>query len=188
MRHSGHYRTGVVTARVDTSATDLADRMDMRGVGAVVVVDDERRPLGIVTDRDLTRRVVAHGREGGKTRAADVMTTDLETAGVDEPLERLLDRMRAREVRRIPIVEDGRLVGLVSHDDLVAELGAELSDIREAYRAEVLGGRRGARRRRARERVEELLEEMRSEAVQMGSESLEWIQQEVESLRSRLGR
>lgn len=186
MRDPGHYRTGVVTARADTPVAEIADRMDLRGVGCIVIVDEDRQPLGIVTDRDLLRRVVAPGRDVEKTVAGDVMTTGVETAAVDEPLERLLERMRERKVRRMPIVEEGNVVGLVALDDLVSELGGELYDIREAYRSEVLGGRRNALGRRRRERVGELLEEARSEAAQLGGRSLDWIQGEIESLRGRL--
>lgn len=188
MRPSGHYRTGAISVPTDAAVAEIADSMDLHGVGCVVVVDEEHHPVGIVTDRDLMRRVVAAGRDPAKTTAREVMTTRPETAGVDDSLERLLERMRERSVRRLPVVEDERLVGLVSLDDLVAQLGSELGDIREAYRSEVLGARRGASGRRRRERLEEVLEEMRSEAAQLGASSLEWIQGEVESLRKRLSR
>jgi signal-transduction protein with cAMP-binding, CBS, and nucleotidyltransferase domain len=187
MRHSGHYETGAVTVTPETKVVEVADRMDLHGVGTVVVVDGERRPLGIVTDRDLMRRVVAPHRDAEKTLASDVMTPDPVTGEVDEPLERVLARMRERKVRRLPILRDGRVVGLVALDDVICELGRELSEVREALRAEVIGARRSAPRRRRRERVESAFEELRSEVAQAGTNALEWIEREVGALRKRLG-
>lgn len=188
MRHKGHYRTGAVRVTPEVSSAELAEKMDAYGVGCLVVVDAERRPVGIVTDRDLLCRVVAHGRDGAKTTAGDVMTPSPTTGSVEEPIEKLLERMRERRVRRLPIVEDGVLVGLVSLDDLVSELARELGDLREAYRSEVLGGRREARSRRRREHLEEAFEEIRSEVVELGTRSLDWIEREVADLRKRMGR
>lgn len=187
MRHSGHYERGAVTVAPETKVADVADRMDLHGVGTVVVVDGERRPLGIVSDRDLMRRVVAPNRDPEKTLASDVMTADPATGEVDEPLERVLARMRERKVRRLPILREGRVVGLVALDDVVCELGHELSEVREALRAEVIGARRSALGRRRRERAESVIGELRAEVMQAGTNALEWLEREVGALRKRLG-
>jgi len=187
MRDVGHYETQVVKVGPDASLVDVADRMDLYAVGCVLVVDDAGGPLGIVTDRDLLRRAVATGRDPEKTTASEVMTDDLVTGTTDEPLQEVLGRMRARAVRRLPILRKGRLVGLVALDDVVAELGRELGDLRETVRSEVLGARRAAPRRRRREELESTLEELRTELSDLGDQSAEWIQQAVESLRKRLG-
>lgn len=188
MRHAGHYRTGAVRVLAEMSVAEVAERMDSHGVGSVVVVDAERRPVGIVTDRDLLCRVVARGGDAAKTNAGDVMTPRPATGSVEEPIETLLERMREHRVRRLPIVEEGVLVGLVSLDDLISELARELGDLREAWRAEVLGGRREARSRRRREHLEEVFEDVRSEVVELGSRSLEWLEREVAALRKRVRR
>jgi CBS domain-containing protein len=187
MRHSGHYQTSVVTVQGHVPVADVADRMDLHATGCVVVVDEDHAPIGVITDRDLTRRVVARGLDPDKTTAADVMTPDPRMAEMDEPLERVVARMQEHGVRRLPVQDRGRLVGIVALDDIVSELGRELGDIREAYRSEVLGGRRTARQRRRRENLEALLEDVRNEVAQLGAQSLEWIEREVEGLRRRLG-
>jgi len=187
MRHSGHYQTAVVSVRGHVPVADVADRMDLHGVGCVVVVDDDQVPVGLVTDRDLARRVVATGIDPDETTAADVMTKSPSTAAVDEPLERVIERMQEQAVRRLPVVEEGKLVGIVTLDDIVAELARELGDVREAYRSEVLGGRRTARKRRRRESLDEIFEDVRNEVAQLGAQSRDWIEREMEGLRKRLG-
>ncbi len=186
MRKAEHYRGPVVKVAPDAPVAEVADRMDEFAVGCVVVCDDAGGPLGIVTDRDLLRRVVAPGQDPEKLQARDVMSGDLLTGRSSEPLEQILDRMRQRGVRRLPILGDSRLVGLVTLDDVVAELGRELRDVREAVRGEVLGSRRVAGRRRFREQFEDLFESLRVEANDFEQQTRKWVQQEIESLRARL--
>lgn len=186
MRDVGHYRAEVVRIAPEAGVADAAERMDRFAVGCLVVVDATGGVVGLVTDRDLMRRVVAAGRDGQQTRVADVMTEKVVTATTRDPLERLLEQMRSAGVRRIPVLEDGRLAGLVSLDDIVAELGRELGDVRGALRDEVLGARRGARRRRRREELEEALETLRGEMGDLGQQVIDWLQREVEGVRERL--
>lgn len=186
MRGAGHYRAEVVRIGPDAGVAEAAERMDRFAVGCLVVVDAAGGTVGILTDRDLLRRVVAAGRDRERTRVADVMTRELVSASSRDPLERLLECMRSAGVRRLPILEDGRLVGLVSLDDVVAELGRELGDVRAALRDEVLGSRRGARRRRRREELEGALETLRGEVGDLGQQVIEWLTREVEGVRERL--
>ena len=183
MRTVRHYESEVVTAAPTASARALADRMDAYAVGCVVVVDGERAPVGIVTDRDLVRRVVAPGRDADKTRAADVMTAELVLGSSDDRLEWVVSKMKARAVRRLPIVRDGRLVGIVTLDDVVSELGRECRDLRAALRSEVLGARREAGRRRRREELEAALAEVRATLGELGAQSQQWLRRELRGLR-----
>jgi CBS domain-containing protein len=187
MRSVDHYEGPVIRVRPEASLREIADKMDEFAVGCVVVADDAGGPLGIITDRDLLRRVVVPGRDPEKLQARDVMSGDLLMARTDEPLEHLLDRMRERGVRRLPILRDSHLVGLVTLDDVVADLGRELSDLREALRGEVLGARRQAVRRRRREQMDEMLETLHTEAAQLGDQARSWLREELESLRARIG-
>lgn len=186
--HDSHYEGEVATVGTGATAVEIADCMDEHAVGCVVVTDDARSPVGIVTDRDLMRRVVAAGRDPEKTRATEIMSGDLATVSNEEPLERVLDRMRAAGVRRLPVVSHGRLVGIVALDDVVSELGRELGDLREALRSEVLGARRQAARRRRREQIDATLEDLRSQVVRLGGQSRDWIERELESVRRALRR
>jgi CBS domain-containing protein len=114
----------------DESAQVAAVRMHARKVGTLVVVDDNRVPIGIITDRDLTVRVLAEGLEGTQTTIAEVMTAAPETVTEKTPIEDALRLMRAGSFRRVPVVdEDGRLAGLLSLDDILDLLAEEFRDI-----------------------------------------------------------
>jgi CBS domain-containing protein len=188
VRDVSHYEGPVITVLPDAPVAEIADKMDRFAVGSIVVVDDARGPLGIVTDRDLLRRVVAPGRDPEKIRASDVMSSELVTCATQDPLERVLDAMRSRAVRRIPVLRDGKVAGLVALDDVVAELGRELSDLRDAIRGEVLGARSSAARRRRREQIEGAVEELRASIGEIGQQTRDWLARETEALRDLIRR
>jgi CBS domain-containing protein len=105
---------------------EAADLMRRTHVGAVVITRG-RRPVGILTDRDLALRAVAAGATVD-TPVSEVMSGDLVVARASETLDEAFGRMRRSGVRRLPIVDGrGRLVGLVALDDLLVLLAAELS-------------------------------------------------------------
>jgi CBS domain-containing protein len=119
-------RKKLVTLRPDATLREAADLMRREHVGAVVITEG-RRPVGIVTDRDLALRAVAVGATAD-TAVAEVMSGDLVVARASEQLDEAFGRMRRSGVRRLPIVDGrGRLVGLVALDDLLVLLAAELS-------------------------------------------------------------
>jgi CBS domain-containing protein len=131
-------RRDVVTVRPEESVRTAAQTLRNRGVGALVVVADSNRPVGIVTDRDLVLRVMAMDRDAEHTRVADVMSQPAITAGPLDRIEVTTARMRDIGVRRMPVVSpDGELIGLLSADDLVELMGRELHDLGEAVRKEV---------------------------------------------------
>jgi CBS domain-containing protein len=188
MQTRDFYRTDVATARSAATAIDLAEQMGDYAVGCVVVVDDAERPIGLVTDRDLTCRVIAKGLDPAKTPAGEIMSRPLVTAGPGEPIESVIERMRTAGVRRIPVVRDERLTGLVSIDDLVVELGRELDDLGESARRSVQDARRRGRRERRREEVEETVAELRASVERAGREAADLLSREFETLRARLRR
>jgi len=188
MRSRDYYRTEVVTAPSDASACELAERMGDYGVGCVVIVDEQGAPVGVVTDRDLVCRVVARSLDPDATRAADVMSKPLVTARSDEPIEQVVERMRTARVRRVVVLRDGRLSGLVSIDDLVVELGRELDDIGEATRRAVEEARRRGQRERRRAELEETFAELRTSVERAGRDVVGFLSREFESLRERVRR
>ncbi len=124
-------------AELDESAQTAAQRMHTRNVGTLIVLDKGSRPIGILTDRDLTVRVVAKGLDPALAAVRDVMTKTPETVYEDTPIEMALSRMRTACCRRIPVVdEDRKLVGVVSLDDIVDLLSEELSEIGGLLRSE----------------------------------------------------
>ncbi|HEX6883575.1 MAG TPA: CBS domain-containing protein [Planctomycetota bacterium] len=114
------------TADAAESIQSAAQRMGTRNVGTLIVLSPSGRPAGILTDRDVAVRVAGRGRDPYATRVADVMTTELETITEDVPVEEALSRMRARGVRRLPVVDrQGRCSGIVTMDDVLAHLVRE---------------------------------------------------------------
>ena len=120
---------------VDTATTAegvhaAARRMESRCVGTLVVLDEHEHLLGIVTDRDIALRVVGQGRNPEETSVGDIMTRSPKTLPESAPISGALAAMHAEGVRRLPVVdESGRLVGMVSLDDLVKQLAEELRQV-----------------------------------------------------------
>ncbi|MDJ0851423.1 MAG: CBS domain-containing protein [Myxococcota bacterium] len=109
---------------------DAARLMQKEEVGTVVVVGPGRRPLGIVSDRDVTVRCVAEGRDPAATPLREVMTGPV--AGVSEatPIEDALQRMAGMQTRRLLVVDrEGALVGVLSLDDVLELLAEEAVSI-----------------------------------------------------------
>lgn len=116
-----------------TQVGEAARRMRDDDIGDVLVVDGPQL-RGIVTDRDLTTRVLADGRSPDTVTLGDVVTSGLETASPDADVREVVDRMRRSSVRRIPVVEDQTPIGILSIGDLAIELDEEsaLADISAA--------------------------------------------------------
>ena len=108
-------------ARSD-SISRAAEIMRDADVGVVPVVDDagSMRLAGVVTDRDIAVRVVAEGRDRS-THVRDVMSSGLATVGPDDDLDRVTEVMKAQQVRRVPVCEGDRLVGIIAQADVARE-------------------------------------------------------------------
>ncbi|MFJ8807208.1 CBS domain-containing protein [Streptomyces sp. NPDC102490] len=119
-----------VTVEPLTSVTAVARLMRDRDLGAVLVTEGDRL-RGLVTDRDLVIRSIAEGGDPEQTTVAGACSDDLVTVRPDEELVHAVRLMREHAVRRVPVVEDGRPVGIVSLGDLVMERDPEsaLGDI-----------------------------------------------------------
>jgi CBS domain-containing protein len=108
----------VVVCREEDSLELVAKQMRDHDIGDVLIVDDAREVLGIVTDRDIVVRAVAAGLDLKTTPAVLVCTRHLETVTGDADVVEAIARMRDKAIRRIPVVEDGRLVGILSIGDV----------------------------------------------------------------------
>lgn len=107
----------VVVIPAAATVREAARLMALNDIGDVVVVDDDRHPIGIVTDRDLVVRAIAADR-GLDVAVHDVMTATLLTVRSDSMLDAVVRLMLDATVRRLPVVDDGHLVGVVSLGDL----------------------------------------------------------------------
>jgi CBS domain-containing protein len=116
----------VVTATPDSSVREVAETMRERNVGSVVLVEDGR-PVGFVTDRDLAVSVLADGRDPSD-RACDHASAPVVTAGPDTDITGAAELMVEHGIRRLPVLEGGELIGIVTLDDLAVRTGdAELA-------------------------------------------------------------
>ena len=109
-----------VTVASNTSLEEAARRMRDAGIGNVIVMDGEQI-TGILTDRDIVVRAVAEGWDLGSTPVGEVASRDLTTVAPTDPIDAAVTLMRERSVRRLPVVEDGRPIGIVSLGDLALE-------------------------------------------------------------------
>jgi len=126
----------VVVVAPKITVSEAAARMTEEGVGTLVVVDPLRRPLGILTDRDIVTRVVARGASTRKTPTSAVMSDPVAWVHADRPLEAALAEMARLQVRRLAVVDDReRLVGLLALDDALLAILDEGSGLRAALEA-----------------------------------------------------
>ncbi len=103
-----------------TPVSEAARLMRSQGVGSVPVVDDGRL-VGMVTDRDIALRLVAEGKDAQATPVAEVASAEIVTVRPEQELDSALQLMAQHQVRRLPVVENDRLVGIVSQADVAME-------------------------------------------------------------------
>jgi len=123
----------VVTATRETTIQEAARLMRENHVGDLLVLDHtkgNRKPVGIVTDRDIVVAIVALGLDPSVLTAGDIMGPELETAPDDQGVFETISQMRRAGVRRIPVVnKQGYLVGIISIDDLIQLLAEEMGEL-----------------------------------------------------------
>jgi CBS domain-containing protein len=121
------------TAQARETVRQAAKAMRDEDVGAVIVLDDGQ-VCGIVTDRDIAIRAVADGQDPNETTIGEICSRDVETLSPDQSVEEAIKIVRKKNVRRVPVVEDGRPVGIVSLGDLAVERDPDsaLADISAA--------------------------------------------------------
>ena len=100
-----------------TSVVEAARLMREEDIGSLPITDDEKL-VGMITDRDITTRVVAEAADPTTTSVEDVYSRDLVSVEPDEDLDEALQLMARHQVRRLPVVENGRLVGIVAQADI----------------------------------------------------------------------
>jgi CBS domain-containing protein len=102
------------------TVADAARTMRDSNVGAVIV-EDQGTLFGLVTDRDIVVRAIADNRDPTKTRLSEACSKTLVSLAPDDDTDRAVEVMRERSVRRVPVVENGKVVGMVSLGDLAIE-------------------------------------------------------------------
>ncbi len=102
----------------EDKAIDAARHMDTHDISAIMIVDEGGKVVGIVTERDITRRIVAAGLDANAVSVGDIMTADPDVIAPTDTPQFALDLMRSRKFRHLPIVDGSELKGIVSMRDL----------------------------------------------------------------------
>ncbi len=128
---------------IDASASvvEAARLMRQEHIGSLPVTEDEK-PVGLITDRDITTRVVAEAADPKTTSVGDVYSRDIISVGPDQDLEEALQLMARHQVRRLPVVENDRLVGIVAQADIALRENEKTGALVEAISEPSDGERR----------------------------------------------
>lgn len=119
---------------------EVVQAMAEHGIGALLVVEDQRI-VGIVTERDYARKIVLAGRTSKETPVADIMTREVLFVSPQQTTEECMALMTENRVRHLPVLDKGQLVGLVSIGDLVKDIISEQRFIIEQLEHYITGGR-----------------------------------------------
>lgn len=119
-------KSEVFSVRPDATVLDALRQMEERNIGALLVMEGERL-VGIFSERDYARRMVLHGRASKDTSVREVMTPEVFVISPDVTSGECMVHMTDRHIRHLPVVEDGRVVGVISIGDVVR---AVIQDLR----------------------------------------------------------
>jgi CBS domain-containing protein len=137
LKHKGDL---VFTASPHETVAAAAALLHSRHVGALVIVDDQDKVIGILSERDVVRVVAEKGAAGLAQAVSSCMSREVIFAEPTETVHSLLERMTDRRIRHLPVLKDGRLSGLVSIGDLVKSKIAETEAEAENLKAYISAG------------------------------------------------
>lgn len=125
----------VVTARPDATVATAIDLLKQKRIGALVISDDGNRIQGILSERDVVRALVDHGGDLLKMPVSALMTRAVKTCSLDANIHDVMSEMTNSRIRHLPVLDDGKLCGVISIGDVVKnrldELEAETTVLRE---------------------------------------------------------
>ncbi len=130
---------GVVTVAPGSRVGEAANTLSTKGIGGVIVCEGGIRPLGIVTERDIVRELGKRGTVCLDDKVEDIMTRDLVTCSPGDRAIKVLQMMTDRRFRHMPVMEDGKMIGLVSIGDVVKARLDELANQAEALKNMIMG-------------------------------------------------
>jgi len=122
------------------SVYEALERMAERDIGALLVMDGDSLE-GIFSERDYARKIVLHGKSSADTPVSDVMTSKVVCIGPDHRIENCMALMTEKHIRHLPVLEDGKVVGVVSIGDVVKEVIAEQEFVIEQLENYITGTR-----------------------------------------------
>lgn len=130
----------VVTVDINSSVSQLAHKMLTYKVGSVIITD-KKQPVGIVTERDIVKKIVSKNLRPDDISIKQLMATPLISVPTTEDVTDTMHKMVKMEIRRLPVVENGKLVGIITDTDLLAisaEMGSIFSDLITMHREKIL--------------------------------------------------
>ena len=131
--------SSVVTTRPDSTIDTVIRRMRLERIGAVIISPDGKSVIGILSERDIVRALAEHGAALLAYKAQDLMTREVVTCSREDTLQSVMVKMTQRRIRHLPVVEQGRLAGIVSIGDAVKsrleEVELEANVLRDSYLA-----------------------------------------------------
>jgi CBS domain-containing protein len=129
----------VVTVKSGTSIADVAKILTEKRIGTVVVSDDQQTALGILSERDIVRELATRGASCLSDTADSYMTSKLVTCSRNDDADHILSQMTEGRFRHMPVIEDGKLVGLITIGDVVKARLTELAMERNALEGMIMG-------------------------------------------------
>ena len=131
--------SSVVTTRPDSTIDTVIRRMRLERIGAVIISPDGKSVIGILSERDIVRALAEHGAALLAYKTQDLMTREVVTCSREDTLQSVMVKMTQRRIRHLPVVEQGRLAGIVSIGDAVKsrleEVELEANVLRDSYLA-----------------------------------------------------
>ena len=130
----------VVSTRPDATVAEVAGLLKARRIGAVVVTDAGGALCGIISERDLARGLADHGADLLTLRVGDLMTREVSTCSPDDGIDQLMQQMTEGRFRHLPVLEGGRMIGIISIGDVVKHRLQELEQEAHMLHDYISGG------------------------------------------------
>jgi CBS domain-containing protein len=136
LKHKGAF---VPVIRSDLTLNEVIDQLKIDEAGALVVTDDNQKILGIITEHDIARGLKTHGRDVVDRPLRELMTRDVITIDIGQPVKHVLELMDRHKIHYVPVTENGSLAGIINMLDLVKYRLAEIELEANALKAYVAG-------------------------------------------------
>lgn len=112
--------SGLVSVAPGTTVLKALELMAEKNIGSVVIMDNEKY-MGIVTERDYSRKVILKGKNSTETKVSEIMSTDLPSVQPSDTIEHCMELMSSKNIRYMPVFENNKLAGIISMSDVVKQ-------------------------------------------------------------------
>lgn len=134
-----HKGADVETVKPETPVMDVVSRLRQHGIGAMVVVDPDGSICGIISERDIVRALAEHSTDLSQLKTSDLMTAGVSVCSSSVGIDHIMRQMTEGGFRHVPVVDDGKLVGIVSIGDVVKARIRELEQEKSALQHYIAG-------------------------------------------------